>query len=249
MGKTKVEIEWIGDPIWLLTFGDLITLLMTFFVLLISFSSLNTEKSETAIKGIQGQIGVMDKRSDMGFSEGSSGENIRIPEDLSSLLESGQSSKASLDYMHGLYNEVSEYLERTNMNQHVDMYLKDKELVMRIEADKIFKRDRAEFKKKNMWMLDSLFAVIDGVPNDLIISASAEKSFIPSSKYQDEFELSIARSINLCKYFIEHGRIKPNRIGVSEHGKFYPASSASDMIDEKWDYIEIILLSSYDSSG
>lgn len=236
------EIEWVSDPAWLTTFGDLITLLMTFFVLLISFSSIDTEKLKEVIEKVKGEMGILDKQDDMGFSGAFATEKMPSPKSFENLLRSGQSEKATLNYMQGVYDNVSEFLRRTDMNQHVDLYLHNKELVLRIESDKIFKLGLAAFKKKNLLVLDSLFPVLEGVNNDLLISASVKNSFIPSKKFLTKFELSIARSINLCKYFVEKGNIRPERIGVSGNGKFLAVSHDSDIIDSDWDYIEIVLL-------
>ncbi|MGR3317820.1 MAG: flagellar motor protein MotB [Candidatus Anammoxibacter sp.] len=246
--KKGTLIIWESDPAWLTTFGDLITLLMTFFVLLISFGTLDSGGLKETAQEIRSQLGgagILKESGGSGQSVGTfSSKTISSQARLDEFVDKGKSSKATLDYMQGAYNEISEYLERTDLNQHLDVQLKDKELVMRIEADKIFKFDNAEFRNENLWMADSMVSIVAGVTNNLIISASVEKSFIPSKKYLNEFDLSIARSIALCRYFIEKGDIKPGRIGVSEHGKFYDASRTSDMVDDDLDYIEIILLSS-----
>ncbi|MGR3219768.1 MAG: flagellar motor protein MotB [Candidatus Anammoxibacter sp.] len=250
MAKTKVRIELYGDPEWLTTFGDLITLLMTFFVLLISFGTLDSDGLEEIAQEVRSQmnssVGILMNSDQAGQSVGEFTNKSVQPEqnELDVDLEKGTSSKASLEYMKGTYDKISEYLERTDLNQHIDVSLDDKEVVMRIEADKIFKFDVSEVRKENMWMVDSMVSIVAGVTSDLIISASVEKSFIPSKRYLNEFELSIARAIALCKYFVENGDIKPKRIGVSEHGRFYKASRSSDLVDDSLDYIEIILLSS-----
>ena len=238
------EIEWESDPAWLTTFGDLITLLMTFFVLLISFSSIDTGELKEMIEVVKGEMGILNKQNDMGIAGGFATEKMPSPESLENLLRSGQSEKATLNYMQEVSDNISEFLRRTDMNQHIDLYLQNKELVLRIESDKIFKPGLATLKGNNLLILDSIFPVLEGVNNDLVISASVKHSFIPSKKYLSKFELSIARSINLCKYFIEKGNIRPERIGVSENGKFLSVSHDSDIIDSDWDYIEIVLLSS-----
>lgn len=231
-----------GDPAWLTTYGDLITLLMTFFVLLISFSSINTDKLMAVVKEIQGEIGVMDKVADSGLTEGEPEQDEALPEDVAALLEGGASKKAALAFIEEVARETSEYLERTELNQKMDMDFNGTELIMRIEADKIFKKNMATIKKNNLHILKGLFSVFRGVPNEMIISTPVDKSFIPTRKYLTKFDLSIARAIKLCKFFVEVGELKPERLGVSEQGKFYTASATSDIVDNKLDYIELILL-------
>ena len=47
-------------PSWLTTFGDLMALLLTFFVLLLSFSTTSQEDFNSAIGALQGALGVLD---------------------------------------------------------------------------------------------------------------------------------------------------------------------------------------------
>ena len=245
MAKKELVIIWESDPEWLTTFGDLITLLMTFFVLLISFSSIDTGKLEAVVENLQSQGGVLDKTNEGGNLEGFSSEQITSSE-LNSLLDSGQSNKPVLDYNEELYKEVNEFLARSSANQHVDVFRKDKELVMRIQSDKIFKRESVELKEHQLWILDGLYSIINGLPNNVVVSSSVDFSFIPSKKYLTKFDLSMARSISLCEYFIANWDIKPKRLGISEYGKFYDVSLPNDIIEDNWDYIKIVLLNTYE---
>ncbi len=246
MAKPEVEILWESDPEWLTTFGDLITLLMTFFVLLISFSSIDTGKLEQTIENLQSKAGILDKANEGGSLEGFSTAEITNSSELDSLLDSGQSNKAVLDYKEELYKEVNEFLVRTSSNQYVDVFRKDKELVMRVQSDKIFQRETVELKEQKLWILDGLFSIVSGLPNNIVVSSSVDFSFIPSKKYMTKFDLSMARSISLCEYFIANWDIKPKRLGISEYGKFYDVSPPDDIIEDNWDFIKIVLLNAYE---
>jgi chemotaxis protein MotB len=61
-GKKKKE-ESGGAPDWIVTFSDLMSLLLTFFVLLLSFSTISEEKFERALLSLQGAFGVMPRNS------------------------------------------------------------------------------------------------------------------------------------------------------------------------------------------
>lgn len=233
-------------PLWLNSFGDMITLLMTFFVLMISFASRDKVKEMKAIRNIQARLGAL-QETNIISADGMLGNESKLESGLASVLEEGRSSKPSLASTQDLFSEINERLIRTNLNQYVDIELRDKELVMRIRSDKIFRRNSAEFKDKNLWILREMAIILRGIPNDMIISAPVDRTFIPSKSYFNEFDLSMARSIKICRYFIEKGRIEPLRIGVSEHGKYYLLSQGKEVIDEKLDYIEIFMLKTYAS--
>lgn len=244
--KETVELP-PGDPGWLTTWGDLVTLLMTFFVLIISFSEKKENSGNKAIKGLTENAentGIAPRKSVLP-SEGLLGRDYSNPDDLGVLIKSAGASSKPVLQTEEVFEQINEYLARTALNQHVETFLDNEELVMRVQADKIFKTNSAEFKDKNSPVLKGLFSILLGTPNDMIIYSPVDKSFIPSKQYMTEFKLSIDRSINLCKFFINAGGVAPQRIGVSEQGRFYTLTNNSDIIDNKLDYVEIVLLSSY----
>ncbi|NCC59109.1 MAG: flagellar motor protein MotB, partial [Synergistales bacterium] len=48
-----------GAPLWLATYGDMVTLILTFFILLFSFSSIDVQKFEKMIQSFKGSLGIM----------------------------------------------------------------------------------------------------------------------------------------------------------------------------------------------
>ena len=59
MARKKKEESAPGAPLWLVTYGDMVTLVLTFFVLLFSFSSIDVQNFEMMIMSFQGALGFM----------------------------------------------------------------------------------------------------------------------------------------------------------------------------------------------
>ncbi len=59
MPRKKKSPEVTGAPLWLVTFGDLMSLLLTFFVLLLSFSTISEEQFNQAMASLQQALGVL----------------------------------------------------------------------------------------------------------------------------------------------------------------------------------------------
>ena len=57
--KKKAEEVKAGAPAWMATFADMVTLLLAFFVMLLSFSSIQESKFQDAVHSLQGAFGVM----------------------------------------------------------------------------------------------------------------------------------------------------------------------------------------------
>src|SRR6056297_1155053 len=58
--KSNKEENSSGSPAWMTTFGDLMTLLLVFFVLLYSFSVIDLHKFQGFMSALQNQLGVME---------------------------------------------------------------------------------------------------------------------------------------------------------------------------------------------
>ena len=59
--KVKQEDAAAGAPMWMVTYGDMMTLLLTFFVLILSFSSIQEAGFKQAMGSLQGALGILDQ--------------------------------------------------------------------------------------------------------------------------------------------------------------------------------------------
>ena len=82
MRKKKKKSDKVGAPAWMVTYGDMMSLLLTFFVLLVSMSSIQESKFRQALGSLLGALGVM--RMDSSIIEM---ENERKPKDYESEVE------------------------------------------------------------------------------------------------------------------------------------------------------------------
>jgi len=68
--KDPPEIEEPSAPFWLTTFSDMVTLLMVFFILILSFSTIELEKFKGAMSSMKGALGIMPEMSiNIGFPQ------------------------------------------------------------------------------------------------------------------------------------------------------------------------------------
>ena len=57
--RKKEDLKEPSSPLWMTTYGDMVTLLLTFFVLLISFSSIDSKKFSKALFSLKGALGLL----------------------------------------------------------------------------------------------------------------------------------------------------------------------------------------------
>src|SRR5690554_6854774 len=111
-----------GAPLWMTTYGDMVTLLLCFFVLLFSFSIVDKQKFESMIGSFQGSLGILD-------GDNSMKEEDFITEALKNNLTIDQ--RQELEDFRKLEEVLEEYLEGSNLDSEVLVSQENAGLVLR----------------------------------------------------------------------------------------------------------------------
>lgn len=213
-----------GLPMWMATFSDLVTLLLTFFVLLLSFAKTETSKYKAALGSI---------REAFGGNVHNYGEPIvpgKSPDDSPTMIDAqepvmpfpieflttegildkheiNRSSEESLIEFKSILNKYSlqESVEIHEMNEGIKVHLKDK--IFFAEGD-------TKILQTNKVTLDNLINLLRD--NDWVVyvqgySAKGENS----TGGGDAYTLSARRSTSIGKYLIQKGIKAEKVISVS----------------------------------
>jgi chemotaxis protein MotB len=179
-----------GAPEWMVTFSDCMTLLLTFFVLLLSFSTFGP-----------------DKLTDLGkiFREAMPASGVAKPSSESTVWESVQFQNVE---------KLAEGTEaRSDSEDKNDSYMIEKKpldfrnlKVFSIPSDKVFWGNGTAITKDAKEMLDSLAKYINRMPSRLVVSENG-----PGTNQN----IGFARALTIIKYMSENGGVKEDRIGIS----------------------------------
>lgn len=217
MAKDKCPECKSGAPEWMSTYGDLVTLLMCFFVLLFAFSSIDAQKFEAVMQSFQGSAGVL-----------SGGKSLSeaplvfdgMPENQTSSQQVVEQSK-----LENLKEQVEKYLEQNQMQNQVDIQLEDRGLVIRFKDNVLFDPGSATVKQGSYGILDFLSQLL--TTEELIneeIRVEGHTDNIPniSALYPSNWELSTARATNVVRYFIEQSSFTPARLSAAGYSEYHP---------------------------
>jgi len=197
MARKKKEECPPGAAGWMNTYADMVTLLLTFFVLLLSFSSVRDAEFRRAIGALKGALGVLP--SEQSVVEPRS---MPIPQ-LSNLMESEiAESLAQLD----------ETINEMGMSSDiVKLQLTEEGMRMRLSDTLMFDVGRAHIKPRIYPVLQSIVGLTEGWPNKIIIEGHTDDRPIRTEEFASNWELSAQRAINVVKYFVEIG-VDPNKL-------------------------------------
>jgi len=178
------------DPVWLTTFSDAMSLMLTFFVMLFAATSLEKGKFEDVLGSLKGALGIMDKTKPAIVS------SPRIIEKSEQILE-----------------ELRDSIVSQNLTDMVKVRLVREGIRISLSSSILFDLGEATLRSEVLPLLDEILKVLKKVPNDIIIEGHTDNLPIHTEKFPSNWELSAARAISVARYFILKG-ISPSRIGV-----------------------------------
>jgi len=198
-----------GSPAWMTTYGDLVTLLLCFFVLLFSMSTIDNQKFKAIITSMKGSLGVLD-----------SGIIVEMKEIETTLP--GDVIEEEQEEFKKIYQELKEFLEENGLENSVTLSIDERGLLIRFLDTVLFDFGRAEIKNEAKYIINMISDVIKDSGKPMRIEGHTDNVPISTSKFPSNWELSTTRAVNVVKYIIELNDIEPWRISAAGYGEYHP---------------------------
>ena len=229
-GKKQVMTEPImsGTYVWMVTFSDLVMLLLTFFVLLLSMSSMDTKKLKSMFANFKGASGALEFTGMRGVHDLSGvikqyqdtdGLLVIDPSLVMELLMPSGDSEGQLD---AKLDELREIINILDDNRGI---------VLSIQENLLFNSGESTLKKEIFPILETISKAIASCPNDILIMGHTDDLPIKNVKYDSNWELSAYRGLAVLNYFIKDRGLPPSRFTVGGYGPskaLYPNNSAKN---------------------
>ncbi len=264
----KKEEPKKGSPAYMTTFADLMSLLLTFFVLLLSMSEIDATRFRKVSGSLKMAFGVQRKSifdeppkgSSFIKQEHSPGSATRAPMSvggataniLDPQLQQIKNKMEKQDKIAQL-NRAKRLEQNINkiMAKFEDEWKKGKieiqknengDLVLRIAEKAIFPEKRTKLTRDFGSMLDKLADVVHDVNGDIVIAGHSDDKIIKTPKFKTNWEFSAARANTLAQALMKKGDIEAERITVQFHGPTKPlVKNNSDINRQKNRRIEVII--------
>lgn len=226
-----------GLPGWLATFGDLMSLLLTFFVLMLSFSSMEEVRFHHAMGSLRGALGVFESEPEM-----SQPIRVTMPLVRGSIRQSQNIRKAA----EGLEKTLSE----EGMEGDVALEGSSAGLVIRIKAPVIYGLGDAEIQEGIHPVLFRIADILRLLPNEIVVQGHTDNIPINTEEYPSNWELSYQRAVNVVRFLILECDIYPRRLSAEGYGHYRPLdTNATEEGRSKNRRVEIHLLYAGEQDG
>jgi len=225
--KKKNIIIKQGLDDWVMTYGDMMSLLLTFFVLIVSFSSMQETKFQQAANSLRDAFGVLaTPESVISFNDPLVPNHNPSDEESDVLYEVRQVEKMILD---------------AELDKQVAVEVRDDGVLFRLNAPFLFKSGGAELAEEPKGVLEEMSKFFTKFPYKIEVDGHTDDIPIGSERFPSNWELSAARAVTVARYFQSVG-MPPERIAATGYGEFHPiADNATPEGREKNRRVEIFL--------
>lgn len=182
--------EWLG------TYSDMVTLLMTLFVLLYSMSTVDEEK----VRAISQAFSIMTGKSADSILQYDMYEGSQPVLGGESKVENTIEQSENID-QKTMYEEVKEFVEQNQLNTTIDVVQDKNGVVLQLRDNILFDSGKAELTDGSKEILDKINTLISTMPNSIQIEGHTDNVPISNSQYEDNLELSSARAASVVRYF------------------------------------------------
>ena len=227
-----------GVPAWVMTFADLMTLLMCFFVLLLAFSEMDVEKfkqlsgSTKNAFGVQAEIEVksIPKGTSLVAKEFSPGKPE--PTALNTIRQfTTQSNRTTLDALNREIAETREHARRLRAalkdeitKGSVAIETEGKRIIIRIMEQASFDSGRAVVRSEFLPVIKKITGLIDNTIGEVTISGHTDDVPINTPEFRSNWELSTARAVTVAHVLFDQERINENRVTITGHADTRPVA-------------------------
>ncbi len=206
-----------GAPAWMATFADLATLLMTFFVLLLSFASMDVVKFRQMAGSVKDAFGTQVESPGV-FEEKS---------DTAVTIQLSEEENRTIDMMQ-MGEQIRKTVEDQGLEGKTDIKVDDSGVILTVDGTFMFDGGSAKLKPEFEKFLADIAKIIEENNYPLAIEGHSDNIPIKSPIYPSNWELSSARATAVLRYLIEKYKVPPNRlmaVGYSDTRPLVPNNS------------------------
>ncbi len=217
---------------WLLTYADLITLLLGLFVILYASSQVDAKKFAAVVqafgKVFEGGSGVMS-----GTPSILQGDELPKPGEVS-----GEDAISKQ-----LQEALEKSMERAIDEGRVSLSATDGGVTVHVTEKLLFDPGSQVLRGEAAAVLDQLAGSLQDVPNEIRVEGHTDDTPIHTAEFPSNWHLSTARALNVGLYLLGHSTIKAERLAVVGYGEHRPiAPNDSDVSRAKNRRVDIVIV-------
>ena len=249
MAKRKPEEPKPGAPAWQCTFADLMNLLLCFFVLLFSMSTVDAQKFQMIAASFSETFSI--------FDAGASaiGDGVLISNGVSQLNEldqyinsTGKTAESEMDQdeieeyeefarkmeeeklaaSEELAEKVQEAIEERNMDGDIDITFTSQYVQLTLKGSILFDSGKAELREDALPVIEQVAMILERYAESTVeIEGHTDNVPINTSRFESNDDLSSYRALSMFDYLVQNTSLDPSMLKHSGRGEYVPVADNS----------------------
>jgi len=225
-----------GAPEWMNTFADMMSLLLTFFVLLLSFANMDIVKFRDAMSSIQNALvggpTAMREVPQTAVVEMSTSSDTSLVETQQEVQENPPSEPeepdvAATQLVSGAQDiealaTIEQMLDEQGMREMAEAEATPRGIVIRVKGQLFFGAGSAALLERSHSVLNEIGAVMQAFPYNVAIEGHTDDVPIHTERFPSNWELSTSRAISVMRYLREQRGLPAARLGVAGYADTRP---------------------------
>ena len=193
---------------WEIIYSGFVLILLSFFIMLSSFSTMEAAKVMQFVKSFVSAVSVLPSGSKF---------------DSGTIALTGKVDMVDIrSELAKIFNNLDELAQQFHLQDQINLAFIGEGLVMRLSEHALFDLGAADISVDALPLLDKIGAVISKTDYLIRIEGHTDDLPIQTALFPSNWELSTARAVNVLRYFIKNHNIDPQRLAAEGFGEFHP---------------------------
>lgn len=243
--RKKFEEGHSNHERWLITYADLITLLMIFFVVMYSMSNIDAKKYEELAKSLTSTFVPANISS--GGGGGGAGGSVGLGEDDQGLPEEEDPDPGDVidPELQAAAEQIRRLLQEHGLESRVSVDIKERGVVIGLMNTVLFEPGSTRIKDDAVSTLVDIGKIAKNLDNYIRIEGNTDDVPMNTPQIPSNWELSVLRATEVLRLLIDQSGISPEKISAVGYGEYrpsFPNTSAENRSKNR--KVDIVLLSS-----
>ncbi len=218
MAKRKHDEAHENEERWLVTYADMITLLMVFFIVMFSMANTDLKKFETVAEALGNAFNVLGTspgQSLMGNSRSSGSSRGATP------FSFGALPARQRDFVQ-VSTELAGAAQQLGLDSAIDVRMNMEGIIISLSDAMVFEPGSAELRSEALPVLDTVGNILKTTNNEVRVEGNTDDIPTNSPLYPTNWELSVARAVSIVRYLTDEVGIDPQRLSAAGNAEFNP---------------------------
>ncbi len=197
-----------GKERWLVTYADMMTLLLVFFIIMYALS---TRVSGEKFDALANSLALSMKKQN----------KPKVSDHMAYSPDDSRQTRRFLATARAVYDSV----KKTDPKSDVKINVDERGIVVSLVDSQFFTSGSAMIRPEAVPILSKIAKHLRGLPNDVQVEGHTDNAPIRTPQFPSNWELSSARASAVVRFFIEKGGIKPATLSARGYAEHRPVAS------------------------